>query len=138
MSSPGWWGGSNRAGSSRDLERIATLGASSLSYLRALWRNATARCIALRHITIAQAKGRALPKPAEVPSSPDFKNGARRPVNNPLSDAQLTMLRDEVKGRHPSSGSDRQREPLLKRESGRRTAERPRSVSSWTRARMLA
>lgn len=89
-----------------ELERVASLGAGSLPHLRALWRKATARAIALRHIAIDPAIGLPLPKPASAPANRVYKNGARRPLNNSLTDAQLVTLREEVKVRHPQQRLD--------------------------------
>ncbi|MFI8777255.1 tyrosine-type recombinase/integrase [Brachybacterium paraconglomeratum] len=165
-----------------ELERVAALGAGSLPHLRALWRKATARAIALRHITIDPAVGLPLPKPTSAPSNRVYKNGARRPLNNSLTDAQLATLREEVKVKHPQqrldvadliilgsytglrineanslrwedvhlgekqpfltvegqvygSGADRTWEPLLKRESSRRTVPLPPAAVELLRAR---
>lgn len=165
-----------------ELERVASLGAGSLPHLRALWRKATARAIALRHITIDPAVGLPLPKPASAPANRVYKNGARRPLNNSLTDPQLATLREEVTIKHPQqrldvadliilgsytglrineanslrwedvhlgekksfltiegqvygSGADRQWEPLLKRESSRRTVPLPPAAVELLRAR---
>ena len=89
-----------------ELERVASLGAGSLPHLRALWRKATARGIALRHITIDPAIGLPLPKPASAPANRVYKNGARRPLNNSLTNPQLATLREEVKVKHPQQRLD--------------------------------
>lgn len=89
-----------------ELERVAALGAGSLPHLRALWRKATARGVALRHITIDPAIGLPLPSPSMAPANRVYKNGARRPLNNSLTDAQLETLRAEVRVRHPQQRLD--------------------------------
>lgn len=89
-----------------ELERVASLGAGSLPHLRALWRKATARGIALRHITTDPAVGLPLPAPAQRPEDRVYKNGARRPLNNSLTDAQLDTLREQATVRHPQQRLD--------------------------------
>src|SRR5699024_11391997 len=82
-----------------ELERVASLGAGSLPHLRALWRKATARAIALRHIAIDPAIGLPLPKPASAPANRVYKNGARRPLNNSLTDARSYEHTSELQSR---------------------------------------
>lgn len=89
-----------------ELERVAALGAGSLPHLRALWRKATARGIALRHISADPAVGLALPAPSESPQDRVYKNGAPRPLNNSLTNAQLETLREQVQVQHPQQRLD--------------------------------
>ena len=91
---------------SDELERVAELGAGSLTHLRALWRKATARGIALRYITVDPAVNLRVPATTISPETHTYKNGASRPLKNSLTNEQLATLREKVRIRHPQQRLD--------------------------------
>lgn len=90
-----------------EVERIVAAGGSgSLPQLRALWRKATARGIALRFLTTDPAAGIHLPSRSEARGKRVYSNGSARPRDNSLTGEQLVTLRTEVKVRYPRQRLD--------------------------------
>ncbi|MCG7308006.1 tyrosine recombinase XerC [Brachybacterium sp. ACRRE] len=90
-----------------EVERVATAGGgASLPQLRAIWRKATARGVALRHISSDPAAGLKLPSQSATRGKRVYSNGSPRPRDNSLSGEQLVLLRSKVKERYPRQRLD--------------------------------
>lgn len=90
-----------------EVERVATAGGGgSLPQLRAIWRKAISRGIALRHISSDPAAGLKLPSQSETRGKRVYSNGSARPRDNSLSGEELALLRSKVKERYPRQRLD--------------------------------
>lgn len=90
-----------------EVERIAGEGGTSaLPQLRALWRKATARALALRLITTDPAAGLRLPSARATRGTRVYSNGAPRARDNALTPEQTVELRAAVRVRHPRQRLD--------------------------------
>ena len=90
-----------------EVERIAEAGGTSaLPQLRALWRKATARALALRLITTDPAAGLRLPSTRATRGTRVYSNGHARPRDNALSPERIAELRAAVRVRHPRQRLD--------------------------------
>lgn len=90
-----------------EVERVSSEGGGgSLPQLRAIWRKAIARGIALRHISSDPAAGLKLPSQSAYRGTRVYGNGSARPRDNSLTDEQLVQLRSKVKVRYPRQRLD--------------------------------
>lgn len=90
-----------------EVERIADAGGSAqLPHVRALWRRATRRALALRLITTDPAAGLRLPSTRSTRGTKIYSNGAARPRDNALTPEQVVELRAAVRVRHPRQRLD--------------------------------
>lgn len=94
------------AGLADEVERIAEAGGTSaLPQLRALWRKATGRALALRLVTTEPAAGLRLPSTRATRGKRIDSNGSPRTRDDVLALEQVAELRAAVRVRHPDSGS---------------------------------
>lgn len=90
-----------------EVEQIAEAGGSAqLPHVRALWRRATRRALALRLITSDPAAGLRLPSTRPTRGTRVYSNGAARPRDNALTPEQTVELRAAVRVRHPRQRLD--------------------------------
>src|SRR5699024_7143591 len=90
-----------------EVERIAEAGGSAqLPHVRALWRRATRRAIALRLITTDPAAGLRLPSTRSTRGTRVYSNGSAAPPDNALTPEQVAELRAAVCVRHPRQRLD--------------------------------
>lgn len=90
-----------------EVEAIAEAGgAAQLPHVRALWRRATRRALALRLITADPAAGLRLPSTRATRGTRVYGNGSARPRDNALTPEQVAELRVAVRIRHPRQRLD--------------------------------
>lgn len=90
-----------------EVERVHSAGGGgSLPQLRAIWRKATARGLAKRHISSDPAAGLKIPSTSATRGKRVYSNGSPRPRDNSLTGEQLAMLRVKSKERHPRQRHD--------------------------------
>ena len=90
-----------------EVERISEAGgAAQLPHVRALWRRATRRALALRLITSDPAAGLRLPSTRATRGTRVYSNGSARARDNALTPEQTAALRAAVRVRHPRQRLD--------------------------------